>query len=153
MANESPSAVDLLDDLDRRMQSVPEPVPEPEHVGPEKLIAINYQLGDGIVLQGDFVYRVPSVADRREIARYDAALRRGIPPELLSEDARLLVWAEAYLLVTIRRFPEWADKDGRLSFDALADPRPLRMLFEEAGEHERRFLGAGRDLRPSPKAS
>jgi len=154
----SPTAADLLTLAEDRAAAIGAgPAASPDIVSRELDIEVAYRTGSGEVLRGVFGFRVPSIADRRQIGRIAAALRGGVSPEALSEDAASLCEMEAYLMVCVRSWPDWCrqDRPGHepsYSFDAIEDPRVLRQVYEEAASHHARFLDAGCDLRAGQTA-
>lgn len=126
----APSVFDALAAID------PPPAPVGgAPVGPELAIVVEYRVR-GQVLRGAFEYRVPTVVERRQIEVLSATLLRGAPRECFSPEALAAVARDAYLAVTVRRWPAWCPDP-----DAFEDPRLLNQIYGEALRHEARFLG------------
>lgn len=141
----APSVFDVMAELDR---PGPEATVEtPPQLGPELVIEVEYRVG-GELKHGVFVYRVPSVAERRRIDVLAASLLRGVPRHSFSDEALAGVARDAYLAVTVRDWPAWCP-----SPDDFHDPRLLNQVFERAVRHEARFLGRFGDPSAGPGAA
>ena len=142
-----PSAEELLRQMDEEV-STPETVPS--DVVPEEMpIEVSYRLGNGRVLAGLFVHKVPSVQDEIDIARIAATQRGGLSAAAFPMDAAALIEATAYIAVTMRRRPDWAKN---LAVAVQGAPDLVLKLWQEGMKHRARFLDAGCDLRPSEGA-
>jgi len=106
----------------------------------EHAIRVEYRTA-GKTLAGIFVYRVPTIGERRRIAWLSASLRMGTPRSAFSPEENAFIDAVAYLTVTLIEKPEWAS--GKGGIDDLDDPRIVLRLHEEGRAHEDRFLAAG----------
>lgn len=135
----------------KQMATEPEtPVDVPSDVVPEEMpIEVSYRLGNGHVLSGLFVHRVPTVQDEINIQRIAAAQRGGMPAAAFPAGALDLIDATSYLAVTLTQRPDWA---ANLATAARGCPDLVLKLWQEGMRHRARFLDAGCDLRPSAGA-
>lgn len=143
------SAADILADIDKAAEAEAAP-PAPDEIVPRELpIPVSYRLGDGTVLEGVFVHRVPSIEDERRIALASAIMRGGQPRGAFGAYENDAIDALAYLSKTLVVLPEWAREKG---LGDVMDPALLFAVAQEATAHRDRFRRASRDLRPSPGA-
>ena len=139
-----PSAEDLLRQMEAE-HDTPETVPS-DVVPDEMPIEVSYRLGNGHILAGVFVHRIPTTQDEIDIARIAAAQRGGMSSASFPPGANDLIDATAYIAITMRQRPEWAKN---LAVATRGCPDLVLRLWQEGLKHRARFLDAGCDLRPS----
>lgn len=128
---------------------------EPVLLEPEKVIWCEFGMPDGSTLEGNFVVRVPTLADRAAMARTRAALCNGLPFDAFAQADRILLDAMARCEVLFSkdrdaagtettRAPAWWYTRGPGKLGAHI----VIALSEAALEHERLFFRADEGAGP-----
>jgi hypothetical protein len=136
---------EMMTQLDMEEPAAPD-VPS-DIVPREMTIEVNYRMGDGTILAGEFVHAVMTAHDEINFHRLVAAQRGGMPPSAFSADALNLIEAAVYVTVTMKDRPDWAK-----NLTASVPPDLVFRLWQEGLKHRARFLDACRDLRSGAPA-
>ncbi len=90
----------------------------------------------GRMWEGEFIHKIPSLAQRDLIDMLQARKKGNMPVESFSAMAAERHLYLAHLEVCLTKRPKWAN-----NLDDLLDPAIVEKLYQEAASHEAHFLG------------
>lgn len=133
----APSPADIHEAVKEKAAEAKDETPDQDpRSKPKYTFRIHYVTARGDVYDGEFVVRIPTVADRDMIHIIQAGMKGGYPDESFGSLARELHLIQAHLQVCLESRPAWANKLGEIYDFAL-----LQEIFREVRSHEAYFLG------------